>query len=321
MSSAEPDDGDPADGRWSEVQRAMLREMGLPVVDLLDRVARGAAPAAAEGVPPGAARAGAAAEWPADTDADADSPATATAPDATDERAPQIATPTSATAKPATAPGSRPGSGGSPHLPPLMRADVAAMDWPALRDAVAGCRACGLCEGRRHTVFGVGHQQAHWMIVGEAPGEEEDQTGEPFVGKSGQLLDNMLHALGLTRKAAPPERQVFIANTLKCRPPRNRNPQPEEMRQCEPFLQRQIALVRPRILLAMGAFAVKSLLRTDEPVGQLRGREHRYEGVPLVVTYHPAYLLRNPTDKAKSWQDLCFAAEVAGREGGERAPT
>jgi uracil-DNA glycosylase family 4 len=195
-----------------------------------------------------------------------------------------------------------------------QRAGVATMDWPALRAAVAGCTACKLCEGRRNTVFGVGHQSAHWMIVGEAPGEQEDLRGEPFVGKAGQLLDNMLWSIGLTRAEAPPERQVYIANTLKCRPPGNRNPAPDELAQCEPFLARQVALVKPKIILAMGRFAVQALLRSDEPVGRLRGRMHRYEGVPLVVTYHPAYLLRNLDDKAKAWDDLCLAMDVAARE-------
>ncbi len=192
------------------------------------------------------------------------------------------------------------------------RVDVAHMQWPALRAAVAACTACKLCKGRTHTVFGVGNERAHWMIVGEAPGEQEDLQGEPFVGKAGQLLDNMLRAIGLTRHSAPPEQQVFIANTLKCRPPRNRNPEPDELAQCEPFLQRQVALVQPKIILAMGRFAVQSLLRSDEPVGRLRGRVHRYQGVPLIVTYHPAYLLRNLEDKAKAWDDLCLALEVAG---------
>jgi DNA polymerase len=191
------------------------------------------------------------------------------------------------------------------------------MDWPALREAVAHCRACKLCEGRRQTVFGVGHQRAHWMIVGEAPGEQEDIQGEPFVGKSGQLLDNMLRSIGLGRNApadgsaADPARQVFIANTLKCRPPGNRNPEPEELAQCEPFLVRQLELVQPKIILAMGRFAVQSLLRSTEPIGRLRGRVHRYHGVPLIVTYHPAYLLRNPEDKARAWDDLCLAVETA----------
>jgi uracil-DNA glycosylase family 4 len=192
---------------------------------------------------------------------------------------------------------------------------IAAMAWPALRQAVAQCTACVLCQSRRQTVFGVGHPSAHWMIVGEAPGEQEDQKGEPFVGAAGQLLDNMLRALKLTREEAAPERQVYIANTLKCRPPRNRNPQPEELACCEPFLVRQIELIRPRLILAMGRFAVHSLLRSNEPIGKLRGRVHRYQGVPLVVTYHPAYLLRNLADKARAWDDLCLAAQIAGTAG------
>jgi uracil-DNA glycosylase len=180
------------------------------------------------------------------------------------------------------------------------------MAWPALREAVAECTACGLCQGRRQTVFGVGHAQAHWLIVGEAPGEQEDLSGEPFVGAAGHLLDNMLRALQLTRSEAPPAQQVYIANTLKCRPPRNRNPEPVELSRCEPFLLRQIELIRPRIILAMGRFAVQSLLR---------GRVHRYQGVPLVVTYHPAYLLRNLVDKARAWDDLCLAAQTLESTG------
>ena len=192
------------------------------------------------------------------------------------------------------------------------RGDISRMDWGALRDAVAACTACKLCESRRQTVFGVGNPHAHWMIVGEAPGEQEDIQGEPFVGKSGQLLDSMLRAIGLGRQAsADPARQVFIANTLKCRPPGNRNPEPEELARCEPFLVRQLELVRPKIILAMGRFAVQSLLRSSEPIGKLRGRVHRYHGVPLIVTYHPAYLLRNLEDKARAWDDLCLALETA----------
>jgi len=192
------------------------------------------------------------------------------------------------------------------------RGDISRMDWGTLREAVAGCTACKLCEGRRQTVFGVGNPHAHWMIVGEAPGEQEDVQGEPFVGKSGQLLDSMLRAIGLGRQpSADPARQVFIANTLKCRPPGNRNPEPEELARCEPFLIRQIELVQPKIILAMGRFAVQSLLRSTEPIGKLRGRVHRYHGVPLIVTYHPAYLLRNLEDKARAWDDLCLALETA----------
>ena len=212
----------------------------------------------------------------------------------------------------------------APVSPPAPRplaarpSGVAAMDWPALREAVAGCEACGLCRSRRNTVFGVGHEQAQWMIIGEAPGEQEDRQGEPFVGKAGQLLDNMLRAVGLTRAEAGPEQQVYIANVLKCRPPMNRNPEPQEVAQCEPFLKRQVELVAPKLILAMGRFAVQSILQTGEPIGRLRGRVHAYHGVPVVVTYHPAYLLRNPADKARSWDDLCLAREVL--RGGGPAP-
>jgi DNA polymerase len=202
---------------------------------------------------------------------------------------------------------------------PGARGDIAALDWPALRASVAACSACALCQSRTQTVFGVGHARAHWLVVGEAPGEDEDRQGEPFVGASGQLLDRMLAALQLTRSSegdAPPAQRVYIANTLKCRPPRNRNPSAEEMAQCEPYLVRQIELLQPRIILAMGKFAVQALLRSDEPIGRLRGRVHRYQGVPLVVTYHPAYLLRSLQEKAKAWDDLCLAASVA--EGADR---
>jgi uracil-DNA glycosylase family 4 len=182
---------------------------------------------------------------------------------------------------------------------------VAQMDWAALEQAVAGCRACKLCDGRRNTVFGVGDRQADWMVVGEAPGEHEDAQGEPFVGQAGKLLDNMLAALGVSRAS-----KVYIANVLKCRPPGNRNPEPQEVAQCEPFLRRQVELLQPRIILAMGRFAVQSLLQTSEPIGKLRGRAYDYNGVPVVVTYHPAYLLRNLPDKAKAWADLCLALRL-----------
>ena len=181
------------------------------------------------------------------------------------------------------------------------------MDWPALRDAVAGCQACGLCESRKQTVFGVGNIEAEWMIVGEAPGEEEDRQGAPFVGRAGQLLDRMLASIDLTRSDDVAARQVFIANVLKCRPPANRNPLPQEVAQCEPYLLRQMALVRPKVILAMGRFAVQSLLKTTDAIGRLRGRVHEVQGIPVVVTYHPAYLLRTLPDKAKAWADLVFA--------------
>ena len=156
------------------------------------------------------------------------------------------------------------------------------------------------------------------MIVGEAPGEQEDRQGEPFVGRAGQLLDRMLAAVGLTRSEAGPAQQVYIANVLKCRPPANRNPLPQEVAQCEPFLLRQMALVQPDLIVAMGRFAVQSLLKTSEPIGKLRGRVHEVAGIPVVVTYHPAYLLRNPADKALAWDDLCLARELQARRAAQR---
>lgn len=196
----------------------------------------------------------------------------------------------------------------SPAAPPAGRVPVgdagpaASMDWDTLASTVAACQACGLCHTRRNTVFGMGDRQADWMVIGEAPGENEDLRGEPFVGQAGKLLDNMLRAVGVDR-----EQGVYISNVLKCRPPGNRNPQPEEVAQCEPFLRRQVALVRPRVILAMGRFAVQALLGTTEPIGRLRGRVHHYQGVPVIVTFHPDYLLRNLPDKAKAWADLCMA--------------
>ena len=193
-------------------------------------------------------------------------------------------------------------------------AAIERMDWAELRATVGACRACGLCETRTQTVFGVGAERAQWMLVGEAPGQEEDARGEPFVGQAGRLLDNMLAAIGLDRAS-----DVYIANVLKCRPPRNRDPQPEEVAHCEPLLQRQVALLAPKLILVMGRFAAQSLLRTDASIASLRGRLHRYEAgglsVPVVVTYHPAYLLRNLEDKSKSWADLCFALRCAEQGG------
>ena len=202
----------------------------------------------------------------------------------------------------------------APAATPLVRApgplpEVQDLDWPALEQAVQQCQACGLCQSRKNTVFGVGDVQAQWMVIGEAPGENEDLQGQPFVGQAGKLLDNMLRAIGLDRQATG-QAGVYIANTLKCRPPGNRNPEPQELATCAPYLVRQVQLVKPRIILAMGRFAVQSLLQTTEPIGKLRGRVHHYQGVPVVVTYHPAYLLRNPADKAKAWADLCLALQT-----------
>ena len=294
--------------RWSERQVAMLREMGVRVWAPQRESAAAAAPA------PDADGADAISEAPASIPAsaaanNAASPATIAAATTAENTA--ASTAASAAAKPLLRP--EPMAVAAPVLVPgaALPAGIATMGWPELRATVAACTACTLCEGRTQTVFGVGHERAHWMIVGEAPGEQEDRQGEPFVGKSGQLLDNMLRAIGLTRTEAEPARQVYIANTLKCRPPGNRNPAPAELAACEGFLIRQLQLVQPKIILAMGRFAVQSLLRSTEPIGRLRGRVHHYQGVPLIVTYHPAYLLRNPEDKAKAWDDLCLAVETA----------
>ncbi len=178
------------------------------------------------------------------------------------------------------------------------------LDWDALRSAVANCTRCELCNSRKQTVFGVGDPAAEWMIIGEAPGAEEDRRGEPFVGRAGKLLDEMLRAVGLGRD------KVFIANILKCRPPNNRDPKPEESSACRGYLERQIALVRPKIIIAVGRIAAQLLLGSDAPVGQLRGRVHQLGDTPLVVTYHPAYLLRSPSQKRKAWDDLCLATRV-----------
>jgi DNA polymerase len=174
--------------------------------------------------------------------------------------------------------------------------------WIELKQAVPACTACGLHKTRTQTVLGVGDEQADWLLVGEAPGAEEDRLGEPFVGQAGRLLDNMLAAIDLKRGE-----NVYIANVLKCRPPGNRNPEPEEVAKCSPHLQKQIGLIRPKLIIAMGRFAAQTLLSTDATIASLRGRLHQYAGVPLIVTYHPAYLLRNLPDKSKAWQDLVFA--------------
>ncbi len=181
-------------------------------------------------------------------------------------------------------------------------ARIAELDWPALKDAVRACTACPLHGGRKQTVFGVGDEQADWLFVGEGPGAEEDARGEPFVGQAGRLLDNMLAAIGLARG-----RDVYIANVVKCRPPGNRVPELQEAKQCEPFLLRQIELIAPRLIVALGKTAASNLLHTDSPLGSLRGRLHDFRGTPVLVTYHPAYLLRNLPDKAKAWEDLCLA--------------
>jgi uracil-DNA glycosylase family 4 len=184
-----------------------------------------------------------------------------------------------------------------------VNSPAAGMDWDALQRCVADCTQCGLHASRTQTVFGVGNRSADWMVIGEAPGADEDAQGEPFVGRAGKLLNAMLLALNLPRE------QVYIANILKCRPPGNRDPQPEEAAQCRSYLRRQIELVAPKIILTVGRIAAQNLLQTEETIGRLRGKVHRYPeaGTPVVVTYHPAYLLRKPGDKRKAWDDLKLA--------------
>lgn len=182
---------------------------------------------------------------------------------------------------------------------------VHALDWDTLEARVSGCEQCRLCEKRTNTVFGVGDLEADWMLIGEAPGENEDKLGEPFVGQAGKLLDSMLRALSLARGD-----NVYIANVVKCRPPGNRNPEPDEVARCEPYLRRQVALLKPKLIVALGRVAAQNLLKTDASISSLRGRIHRYEEVPVIVTYHPAYLLRSLPDKAKAWVDLCLAHDT-----------
>lgn len=191
---------------------------------------------------------------------------------------------------------------------------IAALGWKAFAPDVEACTACGLCRTRNKAVPGIGDTHAEWMFVGEAPGAEEDARGEPFVGQAGRLLDNMLAALGMRRG-----KNVYIANVLKCRPPGNRTPEPFEVEACRPYLDRQIALIRPKLIIALGKSAATTLLNVDATIASLRGRVHRYQGVPLVVTYHPAYLLRNLPDKAKAWEDLCLARATTRRlqDGGD----
>lgn len=234
---------------------------------------------------------------------------------------PLDAPPPVAVAPPAWAAGdAAPARGDAGPSAPASPEAIATLDWDDLAAAIHACRRCGLAQCRQRAVPGVGDRRPDWLIVGEAPGEEEDRQGEPFVGRAGQLLDRMLAAMGLARG-----RGVYIANVIKCRPPRNRNPEPDEIARCTPYLLRQIALLQPRIVVAMGRFAAHTLLAeggcdTPEvllrtPLGRLRGRVHGArladQTLPVVVTYHPAYLLRSPAEKAKAWADLCLALETA----------
>ncbi len=192
---------------------------------------------------------------------------------------------------------------------PTSKQREAAYDWVQLKERVTACTRCALATTRTQTVFGVGNLHAAWLVVGEAPGAEEDRVGEPFVGRAGQLLNSMLRSIGLARE------DVYIANVLKCRPPHNRDPLASETIECLPFLEQQIALLKPKIMLSVGRIAAHNLLRTDVSLGRLRQKVHTFGAsrVPLVVTYHPAYLLRTPADKRKAWEDLKFAREVFAR--------
>lgn len=188
---------------------------------------------------------------------------------------------------------------------------VDSLDWPELKQQVRDCHLCKLRAGCAQTVFGVGGENADWLFVGEGPGEDEDAQGEPFVGQAGKLLDNMLMAIKLKR-----DKNVYITNIVKCHPPDNRTPKADEIAQCLPYLKRQIALIQPKLIVALGKTAATALLGKDVTLGSLRGALHDFNGIPLIVTYHPAYLLRSPTEKAKAWQDLCFAVETMQKQSG-----
>ncbi len=205
----------------------------------------------------------------------------------------------------------------APVLPLDARAaEIAGMEWPQLRGAVGDCTACKLHKGRNKTVFGVGDEKAEWLFVGEGPGADEDIKGEPFVGQGGKLLDSMLAAIKLKRGE-----NVYIANVVKCRPPDNRNPEAGEVAQCEPYLHRQIEMIRPKLIIALGKVAAVNLLKREATVASMRGKIHDYRGTPMIVTYHPAYLLRTLPEKARAWEDLCFAVEtMRGLQSSKVAP-
>jgi len=293
-----PTDAAPAAPRINALQKFWLREIGIEKTWLK------AAESPARPAP--AAQAPATVATAAPMAADSAAAATPAAPVPRPKAAP--AGVPAATPRPATRP--------TPMAAPAVAAEppagpvVPATDFDALREQVVQCTACGLCTGRRHAVFGTGARPARWMVVGEAPGEQEDRQGLPFVGRSGQLLDAMLAAVGMSR-----ETDVFIANVIKCRPPGNRNPKPEEIAACSPYLMRQIELLKPERILVVGRFAAQTLLGTDATIGSLRGRRHTLttgdgRSIPVVVSYHPAYLLRSPGEKARAWQDLRLAASL-----------
>jgi DNA polymerase len=294
--------------RISTLQRAWLREIGMDKVWLREEAAAPAIPAARAAAGPAAEAALAAADALAAPEQAITRPAAeASATPSTAPSAPTAAPPSPLARAVALAKSpAKPGKLDPAPAGGQAAVDLELLDIDALRDQVVGCTGCGLCQGRRNAVFGAGAAQAKWLVVGEAPGEQEDRQGLPFVGRSGQLLDSMLGAVGMSR-----EKDVFIANVIKCRPPGNRNPKPEEIAACSPYLMRQIALLKPERILVLGRFAAQALLNTDAPIGSLRGRLHvlKTDGreIPVVVSYHPAYLLRSPGEKARTWQDLQLA--------------
>jgi len=222
-----------------------------------------------------------------------------------EEAVADVVEPVPAEAEAPPAPATQEPAGNTATIPPATPVGpvVADMGWSQLQETVRDCRLCELHESRMHTVFGTGNRNADWLVIGEAPGKDEDLQGEPFVGRAGQLLNAMLQATGLQRE------QVYIANILKCRPPNNRDPGTEEVQCCSDYLARQIALVNPTVILAVGRIAAQNLLGTDTPIGKLRGKVHHFgeTGIPVIATYHPAYLLRSPLEKRKAWQDLQLA--------------
>jgi len=193
-------------------------------------------------------------------------------------------------------------------------APIAGMDWDALDESIRNCTRCDLCKQRKQAVPGTGDRNADWLFVGEGPGAEEDARGEPFVGPAGKLLDAMLASIGLRR-----EEKVYIANAVKCRPPGNRTPDPDEIQACLPYLQRQIELLQPKMIMALGRPAAQSLLAREVKIGPARGKRFEYKGIPVVVSYHPAYLLRTPADKSKAWEDLCLAVDLVAAEAGHKS--
>jgi uracil-DNA glycosylase family 4 len=279
--------------RWTERQQAMLAEMGIRVWGPEGRSVEDGGTAATAGDRPAAeAAAGAAAPVSVAGAARVAEPR----PPAFAAERPQLRTP----GEPDS------GSGGVPAADAL-----AILDWPALDARVAACRACALCAGRRG-VPGAGHRQADWMVVGGAPEAADEAAGTPYAGRRGELLDNMLRPLGLAREAGDPARQPWLTHAVKCRPPDDRTPEGAEVASCASFLLREVALVKPRIVLALGRQAAQALLGRDEPLGRLRGQVHRPAGMAVVVTHEPAFLLRQPQLKAEAWDDLCLALEAAG---------